>query len=397
MLSNTLQPVGWVEVRFGCREWKCTPANLGPPPNIGLLMSSSAPDAVPKVNDQEKEEERPQASEPTSSPLDNRPASSETPSDPPLTSPPAVATTNGNEETSQQNQQQKKEETSLKVPDVEPKATSTDEKPKPTASTRSKTSSLTKSLSNGRIFNRKPNGDSSKRKGLVTGTAAGSSGGDELELKKKKKKKKRTLWKFIYSCFTPSISHTVLDEGSVKSASVAGAGAGAEAPNKTAKPSGTPAALGEKKAGDHAAEPSGSATLTSTGKPPTPSRRSSALAGDTDIVVPPTSAPELLPLADTEGVTSGAVQPPGSTGLEGEDSESSIVDEERQRTMEEDDDEERLIMNGGNGIPIGPVCWPHTQQLALFLIDPAGWEASSSTPSCGSCAKRAQMPRAGLG
>jgi hypothetical protein len=317
-------------------------------------MSSSAPDAVPKVSDQEKEEEKPGASEQTPKPLDTRAESSETPKGPPLTSYPAVATTNGTEELNQQNQQQKKEETSLTVPGVEQKAASTGEKSKSAASTRSKNSSLTKTLSNGKIFNRKVNGDSSKREVPVTGTAAGGSGGEESELKTKKKKKKRTLWRFINSCFTPSISHTVLDEGSVKSASIAGAGGA----NKTGKPLGTSAALSEKKAGDHAAEPSGSATLASTGKPPTPSRRSSALAavGDAEVVIPPTSSPDLLPLADTGGVTSGAVQAPGSTGLEGEDSESSVVDEERHRPLEEEDDEERLILNGGNGIPIGPVC-----------------------------------------
>lgn len=311
-------------------------------------MSSSVPDAVPKVSDQEKEEEKPGASEQTPKPLETRAESSETPKDPPLTSYPAVATTNGTEELTQQTQQQKKEETSLTVPGVEQKAASTGEKSKSAASTRSKNSSLTKTLSNGKIFNKKVNGDSSKREVPVTGTAAGSSGGGESELKTKKKKKKRTLWRFINSCFTPSISHTVLDEGSIKSASTGGAGGA----NQTGKPVGTSAELSEKKAGDHAAEPSGSATLASTGKPPTPSRRSSALAvvGDAVVAIPSTS------LDDTAGVTSGAVQAPGSTGLEGEDSESSVVDEERHRTLEEEDDEERLIMNGGNGIPIGPVC-----------------------------------------
>jgi RNA polymerase II subunit A small phosphatase-like protein len=326
-------------------------------------MSTSVPDTVLRVKDQEKEEEKPGASEQTPKPLDTRAGSSETPRDAPLTPSPAVVTTNGGEELSQQNQQQKKEETSLTVPDVEHKPTRTDGKSKSAASTRSKNSSLTKSLSNGKIFTRKVNGDNSKREAPVLGTAASGSGGDESGLKAKKKKKKRTLWRFVSSCFTPSISHTILDEGSVKSASTGGAGGA----NKTAEPAGASAVLSEKKAGDHAVESSGSATLGSTGKPPTPSRRSSALAatGDGDLVVPPT-APDLLPLADTEGVTSGAVQAPGSTGLEGEDSESSVVDEERHRPMEEEDDEERLIMNGGNGIPIGPVCGHLTLFAAIF-------------------------------
>ncbi|KAH0589400.1 hypothetical protein H2248_005157 [Termitomyces sp. 'cryptogamus'] len=90
----------------------------------------------------------------------------------------------------------------------------------------------------------------------------------------------------------------------------------------------------------------------------------------------PPSPPHILPLDETEGVTSGAVQAPGSTGgspkLEDkrhsgestppsnasveEDSEgtSFTEDEDIDGLDEMEDEEDRLIMNGGAGIPIGP-------------------------------------------
>lgn len=83
-------------------------------------------------------------------------------------------------------------------------------------------------------------------------------------------------------------------------------------------------------------------------------------------------------MSETEGVTSGAVQPPGSTGDspvqletsqnrdstvpsngtgEGEESEgtSFTEDEDMDGLDDLEDDEEKLIMDGGAGIPIGPV------------------------------------------
>ncbi|KAH0827837.1 NIF-domain-containing protein [Lanmaoa asiatica] len=116
---------------------------------------------------------------------------------------------------------------------------------------------------------------------------------------------------------------------------------------------------------------------------------------DVEVVVPPTPTKVLLPISETEGVTSGAVQPPGSTGSDifspqpiphsdlshtssaatqphtGDishsattDSDGSFTDEEARGEGEEpepeegepmeEDDEDALIMNGGAGIPIGP-------------------------------------------
>lgn len=117
---------------------------------------------------------------------------------------------------------------------------------------------------------------------------------------------------------------------------------------------------------------------------------------DAEVIVPPTPTKVLLPISETEGVTSGAVQPPGSTGSDvfspqpiphselshtspapaqphvGDishstttDSDGSFTDDEVHGEGEEaeqeegepmeEDDEDALIMNGGAGIPIGPV------------------------------------------
>ncbi|KAF8829004.1 hypothetical protein HHX47_DHR3000694 [Lentinula edodes] len=90
---------------------------------------------------------------------------------------------------------------------------------------------------------------------------------------------------------------------------------------------------------------------------------------DSEIIIPPPPSTQLLPEDETDGVTSGAVQPPGSTGEplirsithdsdedtdgthftedQGEDLQQSLLSEEQA-------EEERLIRNGGSGIPIGP-------------------------------------------
>ncbi|KAJ7084323.1 NIF-domain-containing protein [Mycena belliarum] len=84
---------------------------------------------------------------------------------------------------------------------------------------------------------------------------------------------------------------------------------------------------------------------------------------DSEIIVQP---PQLLPEDETDGLTSGAVQPPGSTGEliarthtrdSSEDSDgTSFTDDEGddRRALDEQAQEERLIRNGGSGIPIGP-------------------------------------------
>lgn len=94
---------------------------------------------------------------------------------------------------------------------------------------------------------------------------------------------------------------------------------------------------------------------------------------DGEVIVPPTPTKQLLPLSETDGLTSGAVQPPGSTGENlthahyekrisrdvGDDSDSSFSEEGNFHEMitinEVEDEEQRLIRLGGTGIPIGPV------------------------------------------
>ncbi|KAJ7346544.1 HAD-like domain-containing protein [Mycena albidolilacea] len=95
-----------------------------------------------------------------------------------------------------------------------------------------------------------------------------------------------------------------------------------------------------------------------------------------ELMAPPTPV-SLLPPAETEGVTSGAVQAPGSTGEsalhpqhpskrdstvpatnDGDESDTSFTDDEDMDDVNNIDDaqdeEDRLILNGGAGIPIGP-------------------------------------------
>ena len=129
---------------------------------------------------------------------------------------------------------------------------------------------------------------------------------------------------------------------------------------------------------------------TSTGPPlpPLAIPPASPPADAADVVV--SSTPTLLPKSETEGVTSGAVQPPGSTGESlfsphpqqqhghahghdharahtrdasadagDESDETSFTEEEDAEESgpaeEPEDEEDRLILNGGAGIPIGPV------------------------------------------
>jgi RNA polymerase II subunit A small phosphatase-like protein len=98
---------------------------------------------------------------------------------------------------------------------------------------------------------------------------------------------------------------------------------------------------------------------------------------ESTIIVPPTPVTQLLPDDETNGMTSGAVQAPGSTGEEptssrldesevddsGEDTEASQSGQATPTgshgtfsSSGEEDEETMLIRNGGSGIPIGPVC-----------------------------------------
>ncbi|KAG8824256.1 hypothetical protein FRC19_002139 [Serendipita sp. 401] len=126
----------------------------------------------------------------------------------------------------------------------------------------------------------------------------------------------------------------------------------------------------------HLLIPNGPVNLTA---PSTPAYNTFELDPNQDVVIPPTpkagASSHLLPVDETEGVTSGAVQPPGgigghqghdALGLGGSTSSGGSEKEESDRgtftddgdyheTKEEDDieaEEMRLILNGGSGIPI---------------------------------------------
>ncbi|TFK90024.1 NIF-domain-containing protein [Polyporus arcularius HHB13444] len=159
----------------------------------------------------------------------------------------------------------------------------------------------------------------------------------------------------------------------------------AQAPRPSSKPQeAAPADLKEKQAAKEAEDlppapqepattPNGAQASTSDAEIPPPLQPIDIpeQPDDPNVIVPPTPT-KTLPLEETEGVTSGAVQPPGSTGESlhnhsrrnsrdmGEDSDGSTSftdDEELDEGTpvdEVEDEEERLIMQGGAGIPIGP-------------------------------------------
>ncbi|KAK7035522.1 hypothetical protein VNI00_011815 [Paramarasmius palmivorus] len=121
------------------------------------------------------------------------------------------------------------------------------------------------------------------------------------------------------------------------------------------------------------AAPTGEPSQATTPGHPPPLTVTPQPSSDAEVIVPPTPTSQLLPQSVTEGVTSGAVVPPGSsgtvnkrhshhstnaTGAEAEESEGSSFTEDEDiddRSLNDvEDEEDRLIMNGGAGIPIGP-------------------------------------------
>lgn len=149
--------------------------------------------------------------------------------------------------------------------------------------------------------------------------------------------------------------------------------------------------------------------------PPSPSpitpSRSQQPTPDSALVVPTPTTSHLLPKDETAGLTSGAVQPPGSTGHEDEepttvhvpvhhDDEAESVhqadttghDADVDHELASDDDEERLIIQGGIGIPM-VVCVFAIRRMTVELNALAGWttEAAPSASVC--CASRSQVPR----
>lgn len=120
---------------------------------------------------------------------------------------------------------------------------------------------------------------------------------------------------------------------------------------------------------------------------------------DGEVIVPPTPTKQLLPLSETDGLTSGAVQPPGSTGENlnrtpttlydkshvhdaSDDSDSSFSDEgefnEAILINQAEDEEQRLIKSGGTGIPIDAVSC--LSICALCILPSTFWTAQDGQP-----------------
>jgi len=210
---------------------------------------------------------------------------------------------------------------------------------------------------------------------------------DKKQKPPKQKKKRRTLWVILHSCFAPSKTHSVHDEEvtSVISTSKQKSGAQASKPSHTTEPSATSTVSPSQPA----ASPAPAPLRIESSRPHTPS------VHDGDVVVPPTpGTPHLLPEAETGGVTSGAVQAPGSTGNEHDESEhSTISDDEPSKPYAEEDEEERLIMNGGNGIPIGPV---RTRAHSCYFcrvdcLSRSGWSTRTTPSPTVPCPQGAKM------
>ncbi|KAG9039734.1 hypothetical protein FRB95_007161 [Tulasnella sp. JGI-2019a] len=199
------------------------------------------------------------------------------------------------------------------------------------------------------------------------------------------KKPKRSFWASVRSIILPCIpaadgkqAHDIdLGTSATPSKTVVGGSEAAGVPAKEVS-----GELDEKKASQAAqpvldiaphpkstsstSGPSGAEPSTPTKTKPTPLLTAPVVEqdGDAMIVIPPSPHSHLLPREETEGVTSGAVQPPGGTGADvsiTDENEGDVADNEGGQGLnpdldvdDEDDEELRLIEAGGTGIPIGP-------------------------------------------
>jgi RNA polymerase II subunit A small phosphatase-like protein len=206
---------------------------------------------------------------------------------------------------------------------------------------------------------------------MATGTTKRPLAHDEDDSTKKSTKKKRSFWSRLWSCFNPCLddpephdshhvatkraedddkadSNKLTDETMVhQTTSLSRAGS-------------TTAAATSAIPSPHLTIPTTPVVLTA---PSTPTYNTFDLDPDPDVVIPPTpKGSHLLPVDETEGVTSGAVQPPGSTAHPEKDKAAGdetdpggYTDDEYHDAKEEEDldaEEMRLIMNAGSGIPI---------------------------------------------
>lgn len=197
----------------------------------------------------------------------------------------------------------------------------------------------------------------------------GKPGSDDESLKKTNKKKSG-FWSRLFSCFAPSLDQDHLDSEKVITSTATNKAKVEGSEKAESKVTTDETAISTLQGSGHAHDQTHPTvpTLTIPGPPVvitapnTPSYNTFDLPGDGDIIIPPTpKGSHLLPVDETEGVTSGAVQPPGSTAPHHTDKEreesdgGSYTDDDFHDAREEEDldaEEMRLIMNCGSGIPI---------------------------------------------
>ncbi|KAG9127082.1 hypothetical protein FRC07_000733 [Ceratobasidium sp. 392] len=221
----------------------------------------------------------------------------------------------------------------------------------------------TVSSANGNSTSSLPNGKASSAQ-----PAAGSARASSPK-QSKQKKKKHGFWASLKAalipCASPSSAHPI-DEDTVTNEP----SAIPMAEREKEKPA--PAVISEKQVSpsteSHTVDPTSS---TVTGTTVVPEQHKPAIAPlvpvpvpasptEPEEVVPPSPKPQLLSQEESEGMLSGSVQAPGSTGVPETESEggSSFTDDEdvgkELEDHEAEDEEERLILQGGAGIPIGP-------------------------------------------
>jgi hypothetical protein len=189
---------------------------------------------------------------------------------------------------------------------------------------------------------------------------------DANDRKEKKLKKKRGFWARIWGCFNPDIvEHKLAAHAHVGRPTTGNAAYAKKADDDDKAESNqltdetavhhsvaSPPALHSP---PHLSIPAAPVVITA---PSTPAYNSFDLDPDPDVVIPPTpKGSHLLPVDETEGVTSGAVQPPGSLAHTDRDETDAgnFTDDEFHDAKEEEDidaEEMRLVMNAGSGIPI---------------------------------------------
>ncbi|CAG8690207.1 5127_t:CDS:2, partial [Acaulospora colombiana] len=214
---------------------------------------------------------------------------------------------------------------------------------------------------------------------MATGTTKRPLAHDEDDSLKKSTKKKRSFWRRLFSCFNPCLDdpeapHDIHVTRDPRNAAYAKRAEDDDKADSNKLTDETMVQTSPSRAGSNGAAsttlhatsavPSPHLTIPSTPvvitAPSTPTYNTFDLDPDPDVVIPPTpKGSHLLPVDETEGVTSGAVQPPGSTAhpeKTGDETDGgAYTDDEFHDAKEEEDldaEEMRLIMNAGSGIPI---------------------------------------------